>query len=498
MNFERSSGILLHPTSLPGEYGVGDIGPQAYRWLDFLSECNCGYWQILPLGPTGYGDSPYQCFSAFAGNPLLISPECLLEDNLLHSDDIVDKPDFPKTRIDYPGVISWKSALLDRAYNHFKRARSKELIKSFDNYKQTQSQWLDDFALFMALKETQKGAPWHHWEIQIRKRNPDTLEEARKGFKKAVERYKFHQFIFHRQWAELRRQAASRNIKIIGDIPIFIAHDSADVWANPELFYLKENGNPEFVSGVPPDYFSSTGQLWGNPIYRWDAHQENGYDWWINRFRAILESVDVVRLDHFRGFAGYWEIPGDAKTAEIGRWAPGPGTQFFNAIKNELGDLPFIAEDLGVITDDVIKMREDLNLPGMKVLQFAFAGDSTDPFLPHNYPENCVAYTGTHDNDTAKGWYDRVPESERDFYRRYLKRSGENVAWDLIHACWASVAVLSVAPFQDFLNLGNDARMNYPGKPEGNWSWRMMSNDLNPQLIDRIKETNYLYSRENK
>jgi 4-alpha-glucanotransferase len=497
MKFNRSSGILFHPTCLPGPYGIGEIGPAAYRWVEFLSGTGCGLWQVLPLGPTGYGDSPYQCFSTFAGNPLLISLEALLKDDLLHPDDLVDHPHFPKDYVDFGNMIPWKNGVLDRSFIRYQHNHSKHLKAEIEQFQTTQAGWLDDFALFMALKEAHGGAPWHTWEKPLRHRKADALSAARTQLDVAIQRQIYRQFLFYRQWVELREFTHEKNIQIIGDIPIFVAHDSADVWSNPELFYLDASGMPSFVAGVPPDYFSPTGQLWGNPLYRWEVHASTGYAWWVERVRATLNMVDIVRIDHFRGFAGYWEIPGTAKTAEIGRWVPGPGKDFFHSIRQSLGDLPIIAEDLGVITPDVIELRQSFNLPGMKILQFAFDNDPEDPFLPHNYPEYCVVYTGTHDNDTVLGWYKRVSDEEKSFYRKYFDRDGSQVSWDLIRGVWSSVAVFGLAPMQDFLSLDNKARMNYPGNPSGNWMWRMSDQALSPELQTKIKELNYLYSRMN-
>ena len=497
MKFKRASGIILHPTSLTGPYGIGDLGPQAREWLDFLSESGSSFWQILPLGPTGYGDSPYQCFSAFAGNPYLISPEELLADKLLTEEDLNNLPQFPTQRVDYGEVIPWKLALLNRAYARFESSASAALKQAFVDFQQEQESWLDDFALFMAIKEYYGGASWTKWALPLRRRVSAALDQFRYSLAESIQRQIFRQFIFFRQWDKLRQYAHDRGVQIIGDIPIFVAHDCAEVWAHPELFYLLADGEPEFVAGVPPDYFSPTGQLWGNPLYRWEVHHKSGYRWWLQRLRGVLALVDVIRLDHFRGFAGYWQVPGGSKTAENGRWVPGPGTDFFDVLEKELGDLPIIAEDLGVITPDVIALREAYHLPGMKVLQFAFSfgNGPSDPFLPHHYPVNCVVYTGTHDNDTVLGWYQRVPEDEKSFYRRYLNRDGTDVAWDLIRASWASIASLAIAPLQDFLSLDNQARMNIPGRPSGNWTWRMPSDCLNGDLKQRIREINFLYSR---
>jgi 4-alpha-glucanotransferase len=495
MSFERASGIILHPTSLPGNHGIGDLGPQAYHWIDFISKAGCGLWQVLPLGPTGYGDSPYQCFSAFAGNPYIISPEALLEDGLLNPDDLTDRPRFPLDRVDFGPVINWKLTVLDRAFNRFQKEARPELVAEMERFQAEQQDWLADFALFMAVKEAHGGAPWSTWEAPLRRRDPQALADARQKYATAIQSQVFRQFIFFRQWAALHAYTKQQGIQIIGDIPIFVAHDSADVWANPDLFFLDEAGIPTVVAGVPPDYFSPTGQLWGNPLYRWDFHQTTGYAWWLKRIRSVLGLVDIIRLDHFRGFAGYWEVPGDAVTAERGRWVPGPGADFFSAVQQALGNLPIIAEDLGEITPDVVELREQFALPGMKIFQFGFGSDAKDPFLPHNYPKNCVVYTGTHDNDTARGWYERVQENERDFCRRYLGRDGRNISWDMIRAVWSSVAVFALAPMQDFLGLGNEARMNYPGYPSGNWAWRMPENAPSEDLRNRVKEFNYLYAR---
>ena len=497
MKFKRSSGILLHPTSLPGPYGIGDIGSRAHRWVEFLSGAGCGLWQVLPIGPTGYGDSPYQCFSSFAGNPLLISPDALLKDDLLHPDDLYDHPCFPENRVEFGEIIPWKAGVLDRSFIRYQHTQSPQLNAEMEEFQVKHSAWLEDFALFMALKEAHGGAPWHTWEKPLRERQPEAVSKARKQHAIAIQRQIYRQFLFYRQWAKLKSLAHEKNIQIIGDIPIFVAHDSADVWANPNLFHLDATGMPNFVAGVPPDYFAPTGQLWGNPLYRWDVHAATGYTWWLERIKATLNMVDIIRIDHFRGFAGYWEVPGNAKTAEIGRWVPGPGKDFFRSIRQSLGDLPIIAEDLGVITPDVIELRDSFDLPGMRIFQFAFDSDPEDPFLPHNYPVNCVVYTGTHDNDTVRGWYERVPEKDKAFYRRYLDRDGSKVNWDMIRGVWSSVAVFGLAPMQDFLSLGNEARMNYPGNPSGNWMWRMSPKDQSPELQVKIKELNYLYSRMN-
>ncbi len=501
MKFERSGGILLHPTSLPGPYGIGDLGPQAYRFVDWLESTGCKLWQVLPLGPTGYGDSPYQCFSAFAGNPYLISFDALIKDGLLTKDDFSDMPDFSSSRVDFGRLIPWKLNLLERAYSQFVTLSESDesLYNEFNYFCAENAAWLDDYALFMSLKEANGGGAWNNWDAPIRRREQSAMDTARQEQSENVRRHSFYQFLFFRQWNKLRAYTNERAIKIIGDIPIFIAYDSADAWANPDLFFLDEDSLPTVVAGVPPDYFSPTGQLWGNPLYRWDVHKEAGYAWWVERFRAVLKTVDIVRLDHFRGFAGYFEIQAGQPTAEHGRWVTGPGKDFFQVVAQELSNknsevLPIIAEDLGVITPDVAALRDDFNLPGMKILQFGFVNPK-DPFLPHNYSSNCVAYTGTHDNDTACGWFDSAPEKERSFALRYLGRDGSDFAWDLIRAIWSSVAVYSITPMQDLLSLGTEARMNYPSRLGGNWEWRMKEEDMNEPLAKRLGELNELYLR---
>ncbi len=518
MKFERASGILLHPTSLPGPYGIGDLGPAAYRWVDWLAGTGCKLWQVLPLGPTGYGDSPYQCFSAFAGNPYLISLEYLLRDHLLTSDDLVGKLEFDPGKVDFGTLIPWKLELLERAFSRFSEqlqsaaspvsgashqtnrgaiplAPSGSLVKDYISFCADNAFWLDDFALFMAIKDAHGGGSWDGWPDPLRHRDPAELSTARKSLASSIACFTFYQFIFFRQWNVLRDYAHHKGLSIIGDIPIFVANDSSDVWSHPDLFYLDSDLKPTVVAGVPPDYFSTTGQLWGNPLYRWEAHKSTGYKWWFERLHATLNLVDILRIDHFRGFAGYWEIPAGKLTAEIGRWVPGPGAHFFTAICSSLGaDLPIIAEDLGVITSDVISLREKFGLPGMKVLQFAFSGPD-NLFLPHSYPHDCVVYTGTHDNDTSSGWYQSAAEKEKDFARRYLRVDGTDFSWDLIRAAWRSTAVFALAPLQDFLSLGTEARFNYPSRLGGNWEWRVLETQLSSVLQQGIKEVNWLYLR---
>ncbi len=505
MNFQRASGILLHPTSLPGQYGIGDLGPQAFRFIDWLFASGCKLWQVLPLGHTGYGDSPYQCFSAFAGNPYLISPELLLRDGLLTDSDLVAGPE-PKedanneATVDFAVVIPWKMDMLERAFRRFQHAQPAALREEFARFRAANADWLDDYALFMALKEEHGGGSWVDWPEPIRKRDQAALGLARQSLSDRAMQFAFYQFLFFRQWGDLQSYAHQKGIMIIGDVPIFVAEDSSDVWTHPNLFFLDEERRPTVVAGVPPDYFSPTGQRWGNPLYRWDEHQRSGYAWWIKRFRAVLGTVDIVRLDHFRGFAGYWEIPAANQTAEVGRWVPGPGADFLDSIQKALqgsgeeAGLPIIAEDLGVITPDVIALREKYQLPGMRILQFGFSGPD-NPFLPHNYRADCVAYTGTHDNDTARGWLNSALRKEAQFGLRYLHTTRKNFTWDLIRGIWASVAVFAIAPMQDVLDLGTPARMNYPSRLGGNWHWRMRATDLADALAKKLHDFNYLYLR---
>ena len=498
MSFKRAGGILLHPTSFPGRYGIGDLGPQAFRFVDWLASTGSKLWQVLPLGPTGFGDSPYQCFSAFAGNPYLISFDALVEDGLLAEDDFVSMPDFSDSRVDYGQLIPWKLDLLQTAFSRLPSA-SEEFRTEFDRFHDDNASWLDDYALFMSIKEVNGGGPWSDWQKDLRLRKKSAMEKARAEYAETILRHSFYQFLFFRQWNKLKLYAHEREITIIGDIPIFIAYDSADAWANRKLFFLDEKSLPTVVAGVPPDYFSATGQLWGNPLYRWKAHKETGYQWWIERFHSVLNIVDIVRLDHFRGFAGYYEIPFGNPTAEHGRWVTGPGKDFFKKLAPSLTEkkgetLPIIAEDLGVITADVVELRDKFHLPGMKILQFGF-GAADDPFLSHNYSSNCIAYTGTHDNNTVRGWYESAPERERDFARRYLGTDGSSISWDMIRCIWSSVAVYAIAPMQDVLDLGGEARMNFPSRLGGNWEWRMGEDDLSDSLAGRLKELNDLYLR---
>jgi 4-alpha-glucanotransferase len=491
----RKGGILLHPTSLPGPYGIGDLGPTTWSWIDWLIEAGCQMWQVLPLGPTGYGDSPYQSFSSFAGNPLLISPERLQVEGLLTEGDLEPLPEFPSDRVDFGMVIEYKERLLTRATERFRQDTAHPLEEGFRTFCQQQAFWLDDFALFMAIKAEHDGKPWINWEPSLALRQPDALTEAIERLEVQIEGHRIRQFLFSHQWETVSRRAKQEGLLIIGDVPIFVAHDSADVWAHPEFFFLDDSGMPTVVAGVPPDYFSPTGQRWGNPLYRWDKLQDDGYSWWLSRLERVLSMVDFVRLDHFRGFEAYWEIPVEAAGTESGRWVTGPGADFLEAARRALGHLPIIAEDLGLITSEVVALRDAFALPGMKVLQFAFDGDATHEYLPHNFERQCVVYTGTHDNDTTKGWYESAPDETQVFCRRYLGCNDENISWEMIKAAWSSVAEWAIAPMQDLLERGSEARMNFPSRAEGNWQWRITSDQLTSQLAERMREMNSLYGR---
>jgi 4-alpha-glucanotransferase len=494
----RTSGILLHPTSLPGPYGIGELGPEARAFLDFLRETRQGLWQILPLGPTGYGDSPYQCFSAFAGNPLLVSLDLLKKDGLLSASDLAKKPAFTDDKVDYDAVKTFKQPLLQKALATFEKTAGAPDRDDFEGFRRGQAAWLDDYALFMALKAANGGRSWNTWERAIVDREPHALRNARDEHARTVREVAFAQFLFFAQWRALRAYAHQRGIRIMGDIPIFVSHDSADVWAHPELFYLAADGSPAYIAGVPPDYFSATGQRWGNPLYRWDVLARTGYAWWIERFRAILHAVDVVRLDHFRGFEAYWEIPGEEPTAVKGRWVKGPGAALFEALENALGKLPIVAENLGVITAQVEALRERFGWPGMAILQFAFGTDSqASDFIPHNYPRNRVVYTGTHDNDTVLGWWTggvgdstRTGEEvkrEHELVRTYMGGDGCEIHWDFIRTLLTSVANVAIVPIQDVLGLGTEARMNLPGRLGGNWGFRYRAEQLTPDLRKRLR-----------
>jgi 4-alpha-glucanotransferase len=501
MKFPRRSGVILHPTSLPGRFGIGDLGEEAFQFVDFLKAAGQHYWQVLPLSPTGYGDSPYQGLSALAGNPMLISPERLLEVDHLVPEDLEDVPPFPVDRVDFGPVIRFKTGLLNRAFARFSAQGSPRQKKSFARFCQEQSSWLDDFALFMALKEAHHLRPWNEWEPELLARDPQALRHGRQQLAGEIQNQQYRQWQFYEQWLALKRYANEQGLRIIGDIPIFVALDSVDVWANPHLFHFDKKLRPKVVSGVPPDYFSATGQLWGHPLYRWRVMREEGYTWWIARFRMAFTQADLVRIDHFRGFYNYWEVPAGEKTAVKGRWLYGPGARLFRTVTQALGDVAIVAEDLGDFDKDsragLDALQAEFGYPGMKVLQFSFGSGPQDPFLPHNLSRDCVVYTGTHDNDTTLGWYQATSTAEeRDYARKYLGCEGSDIAWDLIRAAWASVASTAMTTAQDLLSLGHEARMNTPstlGPP--NWCWRLLPGALTEGIAQRLLELTAIYGR---
>lgn len=499
MRFARSAGVLLHPTSLPGRYGIGDFGQSAYQFVDFLVSSKQSLWQVLPLGPTGYADSPYQSFSAFAGNPLLISPDLMVKEGFLPVSALDFVPPFPKEKVDFGWVIDYKNKLFAQAHDYFQENATPKQQATFADFCTTQQAWLDDYAMFMAFKQVHvddDGGIWHTWPEEIAFRDPAGLATWSNKYANDIEHYKLLQFIFFEQWTALKTYANEQGIQIVGDVPIFVAYDSADVWANPALFYLDDQGAPTVIAGVPPDYFSETGQRWGNPLYRWDKMAEDNYAWWAERLRMTFRQVDIVRIDHFRGFEAYWEIPASEPTAVVGQWVPGPDKALFQALQDQLGELPIIAEDLGVITPGVEALRDAFDFPGMKVLQFGFGGEQNNAFLPHNFTTtNCVVYTGTHDNDTTHGWYRTATSKEQDFIRRYIARDGHDIAWDMIRLAYGSIADVAIASMQDLLNLSGEARMNLPGTKSGNWQWRYTTSMLNDFISYRLGDLTTIYGR---
>jgi 4-alpha-glucanotransferase len=503
----RSSGVLLHPTSLPGPHGIGDLGPAAHRFVDWLADAGQRWWQMLPIGPIGTGNSPYDSPSAFAGSPLLISLEKLADEGLLTREDVATSGDRVSKGVPYAAVARFKQPRLRRALQRFAQQRRPDMDDEFDRFRAANRTWLPDFALFCAIKQVRRGVGWTSWQAELRSRKRSALESARREHAAEVSYHEFVQFQFHRQWMALRAYSHDKSVGLIGDLPIFVAHDSADVWAHPDLFWLDRAGKPTVVAGVGPDYFSKTGQLWGNPHYRWGELRRRGYDWWIARFRKTFERFDVVRLDHFIGFHRYWEVPASAKTAESGRWRTGPGAELFDAVRRRLGPLPMIAEDLGAVTPEVKALRDQFGFPGMRVLQFAFGNDPEAlNFQPHNYPHNCVVYTGTHDNDTTAGWFretgTRSPTRsaqeiarENAFALEYLGSNGTEIHWDMIRAALMSVANTAIIPFQDLLGLGSSARMNWPGTDKGNWEWRLSAMSLTALLAQRLARMTKVYGR---
>jgi 4-alpha-glucanotransferase len=494
----RASGILLHPTSLPSRFGIGDLGIEAYKFVDFLAEGFQQIWQVLPLGPTGYGNSPYLCYSALAGNPLLISPEQLCKDGLLDSARLDNLPEFPANKVDFDLVVATKMPLLKLASDNFRAKNSPKQQEEFQTFCDRHSNWLNDYALFMALKEAFDGASWNQWDEAIAKRESSAIAKWSEDLKDSIFYHKFLQFQFFSQWSSLKKYANKKKVNIFGDIPIYVAHDSADVWSHPEIFCLdEETGEAALMAGVPPDYFSATGQLWGNPVYDWEALEKTNFAWWIDRVKGILEYVDLVRIDHFRGFEAFWAVPQGETTAEKGEWLEAPGEKFFDLVFEKLGKLPIVAEDLGVITPEVEALRDKFDFPGMKILQFAFDSDRANAFLPFNYARrNCVVYTGTHDNNTTVGWFNERSLEEQARVIDYLGCvCPEGIHWSLIRLALSSVGDLAIFPLQDILGLGSEAKMNAPGVAQGNWQWRYQSEALTTHLGDRLKHLTYLYGR---
>lgn len=504
VSIQRSSGVLLHPTSLPGPHGIGDLGTSAYAFADLLIDSGQRYWQVLPLGPTGYGDSPYQSFSAFAGNPLLISPEKLHEAGLISDADLKQCPTFPEGKVHFEEVIPWKRGLLKHAYENFLSRASDEGLAQYDAFCAEMAHWLDDYAMFMAMKDGHNGKVWTEWDSGLASRDNRVIELVVREMGHAMSEYKFAQFQFYKQWWELRHYCGERGLHLIGDVPIYASHDSVDVWANPEKFQLDENGMPTHVAGVPPDYFSETGQLWGNPVYRWEAHAADNFGWWVSRIAAQLRLVDIVRIDHFRGFEAYWRVPAEEETAIEGEWLPGPRDALFEAFRNAFGDeLPIIAENLGIITDEVEALRERFGMSGMAVFQFGFGNDAESSALPpFKFTRDMVAYSGTHDNDTTVSWWKDLKANDKptlDYIKKYFDTNGRDIHWTAIQAMMASVADLAITPVQDILGLDNSARMNHPGTTEGNWSWRMKPAELqNAKPFNRLHELTERYGRSVK
>lgn len=502
MTFERASGILLHPTCLPSPYGIGDLGKSAYEFVDFLERSGQKLWQVLPLGPTGYEHSPYiMNFSSFAGNPLLISLDRLAEEGLLNPDELSPLSTDNPNRVNFDLVIPHKTKYLKQAYDRFKQSLSGNQKAEYEQFCQEQAYWLDDFVLFMALLEENSGKSWNQWDKGIARREPDALKAASEALQDSIAYQRFLQFEFFEQWKQLRAYANNKNIQIVGDISIYVCHNSSDVWANPEIFKLDpQSFEPTYIAGVPPDYFSATGQLWGNPVYNWDKLQQTNFDWWIRRFRATLEYVDIVRVDHFRGFEAYWQVPAGEETAINGEWVLAPGEEFFETLGSALGSLPIMAEDLGIITPEVEALRDRFQFPGMRILMFAFDGPD-NAYLPHNYVKNSVVYPGTHDNDTVVGWWQtKASAAEKQFLAKYLGyQSPEDIreiSWVFIRMALASVADLAIIALQDVLSLDDRARMNDPSTNAGNWRWRYPSSEiLTKEVSDRLLDLTQLYSR---
>ncbi len=490
----RSAGVLLHVTSLPGRFGIGDLGPAAYRWVDTLAAAGQSWWQVLPLNPPGKGDSPYQAYSAFAGNPLLISPELLVKDGLLKRGE-AEELNAPPGRVDYVAARAMKQEVLATAFERFAAGAARPLRSAFARFRGEQVEWLDAYALYMALRGANGDRPWGEWSDPLKRRDPAVLADARLLLSAKIDRHAFDQFIFARQWDQLKTYANGKGVRIIGDVPIFVSGDSADVWSHPEQFLLDRQLKPTVVAGVPPDYFSKTGQRWGNPLYHWKRMAADDFRWWVARLRTLLVQTDLVRIDHFRGFAACWNVPASEATAVHGKWVKVPGEALLTTVERALGRLPFIAEDLGVITPDVEKLRDGFNLPGMRVLQFAFGGGPDNAFLPHQHVRNAVAYTGTHDNDTTVGWFASLDKKQRKHAEAYAPGIADDPAGVLTRVTWQSVADIAITPAQDVLRLGSEARMNTPGTSRGNWMWRLADDYADHEGWDDLGAWTAAYGR---
>ncbi len=489
----RASGILLHPTSLPGKYGIGQLGGECREFIDFLGETGQKLWQILPLNPTGYTNCPYSSISAFAGNPYLISYDELISDKLLTSDDLPECTGFSDDRVDFGKVYETVFSVLKKAFYNFLDRKDK--IEDYNKFCQDEHYWLDDYALFSAIKDSMGGNPWFEWPENVRIREKDTILTLRKTLKDDIEFHKFIQYIFFRQWMKIKEYANLKGVKIISDIPLYIAHDSADVWAHPEIFQMDVSLSPSAQAGVPPDYFSSTGQLWGNPVYNWDELKRSGYEWWIERIKINKEISDILRFDHFRGFSEFWAVPWDHETAVYGEWKKAFGDELFNAVRKEFGDVTMIAEDLGIITDDVKELRDKYGFVGMKILQFGFDSGEDNEFLPHTYHSHSIVYTGSLDNDTVKGWHDKASQDDRNFFDDYVVREYGAPSWDLIRSAWSSVSCFAMTTMQDILENGNSARMNTPGTTFGNWEWRYKNTEITADYKNRLRKITETYKR---
>ena len=492
----RLSGVLVHPTSFPSPYGIGDLGQGAYDFIDFLKASGQSLWQVLPLGPTGFGDSPYQSFSAFAGQSLLISPDDLVDLELITKDDLYPIPEFDAAKVDYGAVLNYKNGLFKKAFQTFHHTPNKFLLEEFDDFCLENKKWLSDYAVFMACKDAHEGKSWQEWDDEMTTPTAKVRLAFETEYKEQIKYYKFIQFLFFREWMKLKKYANEKGIQIIGDIPIYVAMDSADTWAHPELFQLDEENVPVAVAGCPPDGFSATGQLWGNPLYRWDYHRNTGYQWWISRLSYVFRLYDVVRIDHFRGFDQYYAIPFGETTAIHGAWEDGPGIAIFEKIKEVFGKVNIIAEDLGFLTPSVLKLLEDTGFPGMKVLEFAFDSRDGGDYRPHSYPTNCIAYTGTHDNEPVDGWFGTALPDDIERAIQYLNLTKEEgMNWGMMRGIWSSVADLAVGQAQDVLGLGHEARMNTPATLGGNWCWRALPGAFTPELAQKLHDAMELYGR---